>query len=120
MSCSRRCAALSLAIGEVCDYLRAFARAGSKCNRGVAEPRRMNAEQKLHRYAPRIFSAAPCLRGCILEFDGHNNCMSKKRLLTGDTPTGKLHIGHYVGSIENRLALQNEYECFFLIANKHA
>jgi tryptophanyl-tRNA synthetase len=44
----------------------------------------------------------------------------KKRLLTGDTPTGKLHIGHYVGSIENRLALQNEYECYFLIANKHA
>jgi len=35
--------------------------------------------------------------------------MSKNRLLTGDTPTGKLHIGHYVGSIENRLALQNEY-----------
>jgi tryptophanyl-tRNA synthetase len=46
--------------------------------------------------------------------------MSKPRLLTGDTPTGKLHIGHYVGSIENRLALQNDYECFFLIANKHA
>jgi tryptophanyl-tRNA synthetase len=45
---------------------------------------------------------------------------TRKRLLTGDTPTGKLHIGHYVGSIENRLALQNEYECYFLIANKHA
>src|SRR2546430_10139525 len=44
----------------------------------------------------------------------------KKRLLTGDTPTGRLHIGHYVGSIENRLALQNQYECYFLIANKHA
>ena len=44
----------------------------------------------------------------------------RKRLLTGDTPTGRLHIGHYVGSIENRLALQNEYECYFLIANKHA
>jgi len=46
--------------------------------------------------------------------------MSKQRLLTGDTPTGRLHIGHYVGSIENRLALQNQYECYFLIANKHA
>ena len=45
---------------------------------------------------------------------------SKPRLLTGDTPTGKLHIGHYVGSIENRLQLQDEYECYFLIANKHA
>ncbi|MFT3786830.1 MAG: tryptophan--tRNA ligase [Tepidisphaeraceae bacterium] len=45
---------------------------------------------------------------------------TKPRLLTGDTPTGKLHIGHYVGSIENRLQLQDQYECFFLIANKHA
>jgi tryptophanyl-tRNA synthetase len=45
---------------------------------------------------------------------------SKPRLLTGDTPTGKLHLGHYVGSVENRLALQDSYECFFLIANKHA
>src|SRR5690242_110942 len=45
---------------------------------------------------------------------------TKPRILTGDTPTGKLHLGHYVGSVENRLALQNDYECFFLIANKHA
>src|SRR5882724_11849664 len=44
----------------------------------------------------------------------------KKRILTGDTPTGQLHIGHYVGSIETRLALQDQYDCFFLIANKHA
>jgi tryptophanyl-tRNA synthetase len=44
----------------------------------------------------------------------------KKRILTGDTPTGKLHLGHYVGSVENRLALQDQYECYFLIANKHA
>src|SRR5687767_11745361 len=46
--------------------------------------------------------------------------MSKPRILTGDTPTGKLHIGHYVGSIENRLAMQDEFDCYFLIANKHA
>ena len=44
----------------------------------------------------------------------------KPRILTGDTPTGKMHLGHYVGSIENRLALQDQYDCFFLIANKHA
>jgi tryptophanyl-tRNA synthetase len=44
----------------------------------------------------------------------------KPRILTGDTPTGKLHLGHYVGSVENRLALQDSYECFFIIANKHA
>jgi tryptophanyl-tRNA synthetase len=45
---------------------------------------------------------------------------SRQRILTGDTPTGKLHLGHYVGSIENRLALQEEYDCYFIIANKHA
>ena len=44
----------------------------------------------------------------------------KPRILTGDTPTGKLHLGHYVGSIENRLALQDEYDCYFLLANMHA
>ena len=44
----------------------------------------------------------------------------KPRILTGDTPTGKLHLGHYVGSVENRLALQDQYDCYFLIANKHA
>src|SRR5215204_1666003 len=45
---------------------------------------------------------------------------SRPRILTGDTPTGKLHLGHYVGSIENRLAMQEEFDCYFLIANKHA
>ena len=36
-----------------------------------------------------------------------------KRVLTGDRPTGRLHLGHYVGSIKNRLEMQKEYECFF-------
>lgn len=44
----------------------------------------------------------------------------KPRLLTGDTPTGKLHLGHFVGSLENRIALQSDYDCYFLVANKHA
>lgn len=44
----------------------------------------------------------------------------KTRLLSGDTPTGRLHLGHWVGSVENRVALQDEYECYFLIANTHA
>jgi tryptophanyl-tRNA synthetase len=43
----------------------------------------------------------------------------KGRLLTGDRPTGRLHLGHYVGSLENRVRLQDEYECFFLIADYH-
>jgi tryptophanyl-tRNA synthetase len=44
----------------------------------------------------------------------------KKRILTGDTPTGKLHLGHYVGTLENRVKLQNEYEMFVLFADTHA
>ncbi len=45
----------------------------------------------------------------------------KPRILTGDTPTHTgLHLGHYVGSLENRLKLQDEYDCYFLIANVHA
>ncbi len=44
----------------------------------------------------------------------------KPRLLTGDTPTGRLHLGHWVGSLENRLALQDQYDCYFLLANIHA
>ncbi len=44
----------------------------------------------------------------------------KARVLTGDTPTGRLHLGHYVGSIENRLAMQKEYDCYFILANVHA
>ena len=45
--------------------------------------------------------------------------MDKKRILTGDRPTGKMHLGHYVGSLVNRVRLQDEYECFFIIADLH-
>ncbi len=45
---------------------------------------------------------------------------NRPRILTGDTPTGSLHLGHYVGSLENRLRLQDKYECYFLLANMHA
>lgn len=44
----------------------------------------------------------------------------KKRILTGDTPSGKLHIGHYVGTLENRVKMQDEYETYILLANVHA
>lgn len=43
----------------------------------------------------------------------------KKRILTGDRPTGLLHLGHYVGSLKNRVALQDSYECYFFIADLH-
>lgn len=43
-----------------------------------------------------------------------------KRILTGDRTTGKLHIGHYVGSLKSRVELQNDYEEFILIADVQA
>lgn len=48
--------------------------------------------------------------------------LPRKKLLTGDTPTGKLHLGHWVGSLENRVNIQEsgEYDCFFILANCHA
>jgi tryptophanyl-tRNA synthetase len=45
--------------------------------------------------------------------------MPKKRILSGMRPTGKLHLGHYVGALENWVKLQNEYESFHLIADYH-
>ena len=44
----------------------------------------------------------------------------KKRILTGIRPTGKLHLGHYVGALENWIQLQETYDCFFLIADYQA
>ena len=47
--------------------------------------------------------------------------MSKKIMLTGDRPTGKLHIGHYFGSLKNRVKMQNEVdECYILVADVQA
>ena len=43
----------------------------------------------------------------------------KPRLLTGDRPTGRLHLGHYVGSLANRVRLQHEYDAFLIIADLH-
>src|SRR4029450_8849024 len=44
---------------------------------------------------------------------------SRPRILTGDRPTGKMPLGHYVGTVANRARLQDEYECFFLVADLH-
>ena len=45
---------------------------------------------------------------------------NKKRIVTGDRPTGRLHIGHYFGSLQNRVKLQNEYETYILVADVQA
>ncbi|MFH1888677.1 MAG: tryptophan--tRNA ligase [Candidatus Omnitrophota bacterium] len=44
----------------------------------------------------------------------------KKRILSGMRPTGPLHIGHLVGALDNWEKLQEEYECFFMVADWHA
>ncbi len=44
----------------------------------------------------------------------------QKRILTGDRPTGPLHLGHYVGSLQNRVRLQDEYDTYILIADIQA
>ncbi|NLG61933.1 MAG: tryptophan--tRNA ligase [Candidatus Cloacimonetes bacterium] len=50
---------------------------------------------------------------------GTLNDTRRRRILTGDRPTGRLHLGHWLGSIRNRVRLQDEYECFFIIADLH-
>ena len=47
------------------------------------------------------------------------NQAARKRILTGDRPTGRLHLGHWVGSIANRVRLQDPFECYFIVADLH-
>ena len=46
--------------------------------------------------------------------------MEKKILITGDRPTGKLHLGHYFGSLQNRVKMQYDYDTYILIADVQA
>ncbi|MFA5411706.1 MAG: tryptophan--tRNA ligase [Candidatus Omnitrophota bacterium] len=46
--------------------------------------------------------------------------MNKKRIFSGMRPTGKLHLGHLVGALANWAKLQDEYDCFFMVADWHA
>lgn len=46
--------------------------------------------------------------------------MTKTIILTGDRPTGQLHMGHYVGSLENRVKLQESHQQFIMIADMQA
>jgi tryptophanyl-tRNA synthetase len=45
---------------------------------------------------------------------------AKKRILSGMRPTGKLHLGHLVGTLDNWIKLQKEYDCYFMVADWHA
>jgi len=44
----------------------------------------------------------------------------KKRILSGMRPTGKLHLGHYLGVLASYVKLQDEYDCYFMVADMHA
>jgi tryptophanyl-tRNA synthetase len=44
----------------------------------------------------------------------------RKRVLSGMRPTGKLHLGNYVGALENWVRMQNQYQCFFCVVDWHA
>ncbi len=74
-----------------------------------------------------FFSPFAALRLCVRYFlaqrakDSISKVLmtTKKRILTGDRPTGLLHLGHYVGSIKARVELQHRYETFLLIADLH-
>jgi tryptophanyl-tRNA synthetase len=49
-----------------------------------------------------------------------NSSSQRKRVLSGMRPTGKLHLGNYMGALHNWVRLQDEYECYFFIADLHA
>jgi len=46
--------------------------------------------------------------------------MNSKRVLSGIQPTGNLHLGNYLGAIKNFVTMQNDYECFYMLADLHA
>jgi len=51
--------------------------------------------------------------------DNHRT-QSKKRILSGVKPTGKAHLGNYLGAMKNHVTMQNEYESFIFIADLHS
>lgn len=61
-------------------------------------------------------SSAKVIDAC----DINQNITGKQRILTGDRPTGPLHLGHYIGSLKSRVELQNDYEQYVLIADVQA
>src|SRR5256714_9266200 len=60
-----------------------------------------------------------------IQFPVDENVMSirsnhRKRVLSGMRSTGKLHLGNFVGALDNWVRMQNEYDCFFFVADWHA
>lgn len=58
---------------------------------------------------------------CALRHEiNHRMKSAKKTILTGDRPTGRLHLGHYIGSLQNRVRLENQFDQFVMIADVQA
>src|SRR3984885_8204169 len=68
----------------------------------------------MYSHRPHHFQSRTSRRGIPLRVS------KRKRVLSGMRPTGRLHLGHYFGALENWLKLQDEYECFFFVADWHA
>jgi tryptophanyl-tRNA synthetase len=67
----------------------------------------------------RFFLGRHLCPDCIRGEDEDDMDTQRKRILTGDRPTGPMHLGHYVGTLANRVRLQDSYECFFIVADLH-
>lgn len=65
-------------------------------------------------------SGTDCLRRKPCKEQMYVSNKIRERVLTGDRPTGKLHLGHYVGTLKNRVRLQDTAELFIVIADYHA
>ncbi|CAN5154008.1 tryptophan--tRNA ligase [soil metagenome] len=63
--------------------------------------------------------SAPMSAQSVADASSPRTPQVRRRILTGDRPTGKLHLGHYVGTLANRVRLQREYETFLLVADYH-
>ncbi len=63
-------------------------------------------------------SSGPCRSGAARH--ARLAAVTKKRVVSGMRPTGKLHLGHLAGALDNWVALQRDYDCFYFVADWHA
>jgi tryptophanyl-tRNA synthetase len=79
---------------------------------GTSEIQRMIIARDLLSPASEVLEAA--------HTKGAARVPQRKRVLSGMRPTGRLHIGHYFGALSNWIRMQEEYDCFFFVADWHA
>src|SRR5438552_2608821 len=90
------------------------------CKEFIIDPYQIDAERRSGGQAAGVEGASMTSAKTSVRPAARASVPGKKgRLLTGDRPTGKLHLGHYVGTLANRVRLQDDYDCFFLVADLH-